>query len=117
MTAEEKKRAQAWAIGCHLSGLLLYLGLPFGNIIGPLVIWLIKRAEYPLVDRQGKEAVNFQISVTLYALVAGVLFFLLIGIPLLFILVIFQIVMVIIAAIKVSNGVAYKYPFTIRLIK
>lgn len=105
-----------WAMLCHLSAFAGYL-VPFGNILGPLVIWLIKKDQYALVDDQGKEALNFQISIMIWAAVAAVLCFVIIGIPLLIAVVIFSIVMTIIAAIKANGGESYRYPLTIRLIQ
>jgi len=105
-----------WAMLCHLSALAGFI-IPFGNIIGPLVIWMIKKDVYPLVDDQGKEALNFQISMTIYYVVAGILILILIGIPLLIGLALFSLVVTIIAMVKASDGVAYRYPLTIRLIK
>jgi len=104
-----------WAMLCHLSAFAGYL-VPFGNIIGPLVIWLIKKDQYAFVDDQGKEALNFQISITIWAAVAVVLCFVIIGIPLLIAVLIFSVVMTIIAAIKANGGEYYRYPLTIRLV-
>ena len=59
---------------CHLSALSLYLGIPLGHLILPLIIWYWKRAEFPFVDDQGKESLNFQLSMTVYAIVASVPF-------------------------------------------
>lgn len=56
------KTERMWAMLCHLSSLCLYIGLPFGNLIAPLVIWFIQREKFPLVADQGKEVVNFQIT-------------------------------------------------------
>jgi len=58
-----------WAMGCHLAVLAVYMGIPFGNILGPLIIWLVKKDEFPLVDEQGKESLNFQISMLIYGAV------------------------------------------------
>ena len=91
--------------------------LPFGNIIAPLVLWLIKRTESPLLDRTGKEVLNFQISYTIYAAIAGVLCFVLIGLLILPIIFILWIVFMVIAAVKTSNGEEYRYPATIRLLQ
>ena len=90
--------------------------VPFGNIIGPLVIWLLNRAEDPFVDACGKEALNFQISITIYAVIAGILVLAFVGIVLLPIIMILSIVYTIIAAIKASEGQSYRYPLTIRFI-
>lgn len=105
-----------WAMLCHLSAFAGYL-VPFGNILGPLVIWLIKKDQYAFVDDQGKEALNLQISIMIWAAVAAVLCFVIIGIPLLIAVVIFSIVMTIVAAIKANGGESYRYPLTIRLIQ
>ena len=111
------KDTRMWGMLCHLSALVGYVGIPFGHILGPLVIWLIKREGMPFVDDQGKESLNFQISMTIYGIVAGILCFVLIGIPLLILLLVADVVLIIIAAIKANGGEAYRYPFTIRLIK
>jgi len=103
---------------CHLSAFAGLIGIPFGNIIGPLVLWLIKRDEIPFVDQEGKESLNFQISMTIYALVAGVLTFVFVGFFLLLAIMIVNIVCVIKAAIKANTGEGYyTYPLTIRFIK
>jgi uncharacterized Tic20 family protein len=104
-----------WAMFCHLSTFAGFV-FPFGNIIGPLIIWTIKKDEYPLVMDQGKEAMNFQISMTLYYLVSIVLIFIVIGIPILIALGVFDIVVTIIAMVKAGEGVAYRYPLAIRFI-
>lgn len=106
-----------WAVFCHLGGFALYL-LPFafGHILVPLVIWLTKRRESAFIEENGREALNFQISVTIYAIGAGVLAFLLIGLPLLFALAVFQFVLMVIASVRASQGEVYRYPFTLRLL-
>ena len=106
-----------WAMLCHLSALVGLLGNGIGFLLGPLIVWLIKREEHPFIDEQGKEAVNFQITMFIGFAVSAVLVFLLIGIPLLLILGVLDIVFPIIAAIKTSKGEHYRYPFAIRLIK
>jgi len=111
------KQARTWAMFCHLSALSMFIGIPFGNIVGPLVIWLIKKDEMPLVDENGKESLNFQIAMTIYSLVAFLLCFVVIGFLLLFPLLIANLVFVIMAGIKTSNGEKYAYPLSIRFIK
>ena len=111
------KDEQNWAMICHLSALAGFL-LPFGNVVGPLVVWLIKRAEMPLVESNGKEAINFQITISIGLLICVPLMFVLIGIPLLFAIGLAGLILTIMAAVKVSNGeYDYKYPFAIRLLK
>jgi len=115
-TLEADKDARTWGMLCHLLALCGYIGVPFGWILGPLVMWLIKRDQYSFVNDQGKESLNFQISITIYGLVALLPSLLLVGLPLIA-LGIFGVVMVIIATIEANKGVRYRYPLTIRLLK
>lgn len=118
LAGDKSNEAKQWSMFCHLAALAGYLGIPFGNILGPLIIWLIKRDEFPLVNQNGKESINFQISMTIYALVCGPLVCLAgIGFILLAAVGIVNLVFVIIAAIKVNGGVDYKYPLCIRFLK
>jgi len=78
---------------------------------------MLKKEEMPLVDDQGKEAVNFQISITIYFLVAAASIFCVIGFVLAPAVLIFDLVFTIIAAMKAGSGEAYRYPLTIRFIK
>ena len=117
MEEDEAKKAQTWGMLCHLTALSMFIGVPFGNLIGPLVVWLIKKNDYPLVDQQGKESLNFQLSMTIYSIIAGLLCFIFIGFLLLAVLVIVDLVLVIKASVRASSGQEYCYPFTIRLLK
>ena len=117
MTKLDEKQARTWAMFCHLSALAVFLGIPFGNILGPLVIWLIKKDESAFVDDQGKEALNFQISITIYFFAALLLMFIIIGIPIMIGLGIFQLIIVIVAAVKANNGEKFRYPVCIRFIQ
>ena len=105
-----------WALICHLSALSGYV-IPFGNLIAPIIIWSMKKDEYPMVDAHGKAVINFQISMTIWMIISGVLILLLIGIPLLILLAILQVVFIIIGAIKADSGELYKYPLSIQFIK
>ncbi len=113
---DSNPESRMWAMLAHLSALSGFV-IPFGNIIGPLVIWLVKRDEMSFVNDQAKEALNFNISMTIYMMVAGVLIFVLIGIPLMIVLGIAWLVLVILAAVKANEGTAYRYPLTLRLVK
>jgi uncharacterized Tic20 family protein len=116
---EIDKDARMWAMFCHLGGLAMFIPiLPvIGNVIAPLIIWQIKKDDYPFVDEQGKEAVNFQISMLIYGLVSGLLIFACIGAVLLPAVVIVDVVFLLIAAVKANDGHHYRYPLTIRFIK
>lgn len=100
---------------CHLSA-LSGLIVPFGHVLGPLIVWLIKKDQYPEVDRQGKAALNFQISLTIYLMIAGVLVILLVGLLLLPAIFIVGLVVSIIATVKSSNGEPFEYPLSINII-
>ena len=116
---ELSKDARKWAMFCHLAGLagLIPLTPAFGSVIAPLIIWQIKKDEFEFVDEHGKEALNFQISVLIYALVAGLLCFVCIGFVLLPAVYIFDLIFMLIAAVKTNNGEHYRYPICIRFIK
>lgn len=110
------KEERTWGMLCHL---IVFSGfiIPFGSIIGPLVIWLIKKDEMPFVDDQGKESLNFQLTMLIAFIISGILTFVLIGIFLIFVLIIFEIIILIVASMKANEGVRYRYPYAIRFIK
>lgn len=116
MAKMQESQEKTWGMLTHLTALAGYI-IPFGHIIGPLVIWLIKKDESAFVDDQGKESINFQISITLYAIVSAILIVVVLGILLLIGVVVFDVVMVIIAAVKSNEGEKFRYPLCIRLIK
>ena len=123
ISAEERQ----WGMFAHLS--MLAAGLltsPLGGwgwFLGPLIIWMMKKETMPFVADQAKEALNFSLLVTgvfvvlmaLGLLTLGIGF--VIAIPLMFIVGIAALVLIVMAAIKANDGVRYRYPFTIRLIK
>lgn len=111
----EDKEARNWAMGCHLAALAGFV-IPFGSIFGPLVVWLLKREESSFVDRQGKEALNFQITMLIAFLVSLVLVFVLIGFLLIAAVAIFDLIMIVVAAIKTSEGADFRYPISLRLV-
>jgi uncharacterized Tic20 family protein len=110
-----KKDENLWGMLCHLSALVGFV-VPFGNIIAPMIIWILKKDEFPHVDDQGKEALNFQISVTIYFIIGLILIFVAIGILILPLIAIFSLIMIIIASIKAYDGEKYRYPLSIRII-
>jgi len=113
---QETDQGHNWGMLCHLIALCGFIGIPFGHILGPLVVWLIKRDEYAFVNEQGKESLNFQISMAIYVVISGILCLVLIGVIFLAII-IAELVLVIMASIKASRGESYRYPVTIRFIK
>ncbi|MCA9401236.1 MAG: DUF4870 domain-containing protein [Candidatus Omnitrophica bacterium] len=111
------KQERMWNMLCHITALCGLIGIPFGNILGPLVIWLLKKNEFSSVDVHGKKALNFQITMAICGMVAGVLCLIFIGFLLLIPIVIADIVLTVMAAVKANNGEEYDYPFSLNLIK
>lgn len=112
LSREEKN----WGSICHLSAFTGFVFPPLGFILGPLVVWLIKKDEIPYVNDQGKEALNFQLTMFIVFIVSCLLTLLLIGFLLLMFWAIFQFIIIIVAAIRASDGICYRYPVTIRFI-
>ncbi|MBD9678647.1 MULTISPECIES: DUF4870 domain-containing protein [Pseudomonas] len=113
---QPSQEARQWAMFCHFAAFLGFI-FPFGNLLGPLIVWQIKRESDPFVDRQGKEALNFQITVSLAVVVSCLLMLVVIGFFLLGLVSIGALVLTIIAGIKANEGLDYRYPFTWRPIK
>jgi uncharacterized Tic20 family protein len=123
ISAEERQ----WAMFAHLSalagGLLTSAIGGWGFFIGPLVIWLMKKDTMPFVADQAKEALNFNITVSGIFVILLILSLLTLGIgflvtaPIMLIIGIAALVFIIIAAIKANQGIAYRYPLTLRLVK
>lgn len=114
---EVSKDARTWGMLCHLIALVGMLGNGIGFVLGPLVLWLVKKNDDPFIDEQGKEAVNFQLTMFLACLVALPLCLVLIGFLFIAAIAVFAIVFPIIAGIKANDGVHYRYPVSIRFIK
>lgn len=132
---KQDSAGRTWSIFCHLSALSVYIGVPLGNILVPLIIWLIKKDELPQVDEHGKQSLNFQISLTIYAILAAIFFaalimaafiiggeyaprVIVIFIPLLFIFfVLAHLALTIIGSIKAGEGIVYRYPMAIRFLR
>jgi uncharacterized protein len=119
-----ESQARMWNMLCHLSALAGFIGVPFGNVLGPLVVWQIKKSEFPSVEIHGKAALNFQLTV-LIGLVASVfagfiLWFICIGFLFFFVAMaigLAGLIFAIIAGLKANNGEDYKYPWSLELIK
>jgi uncharacterized Tic20 family protein len=113
---EEDPDARKWAALSHIMALTGLIGNGVGFVLGPLVVWLIKKDAYPFVEEQGKEAINFQITMIIAAIVSGILTVVVIGFFLLVAVGIVMIAFPIVGAVKSSKGEHYKYPFAIRFI-
>ncbi|BDB16663.1 orotate phosphoribosyltransferase [Pseudomonas sp. CYM-20-01] len=104
------------AMLCHLAAFLGFV-FPFGSVVGPLILWQMKKEVDPFIDDQGKEALNFQITVAIAWIACIVLAFAVIGFFLMIALAIATVVLTIIGSIKANKGIAYRYPLTWRVIK
>jgi len=138
MTSQEQN-VRTWAMLCHLSALAGLIFGWLGNILGPLIVWQIKKNELPEIEPYGKEALNFQLTILIINVIASIVFVGTIGAaigfrhmwrsPLAFlsggfglgiIIVIINLaamILAVVAGLKANNGEFYKYPFAIRFIK
>jgi uncharacterized protein len=105
-----------WAMLCHLSAFAGFF-FPFGGIIGPLVFWFTKKDESFWVYINGRDSLNFQLSLLLYIVLAIPLCFILVGIPIIIILGILKVTCIIIASVRASKGESFKYPLVIPFIQ
>ncbi len=115
MGARIQNDEQMWAVFCHIGGLLGILIFP-ANVIVPLIIWMVYRDQYPLVNEEGRESINWQISFTLYMIGAGILVLFVVGLFLMIGLLILNLIVTVQAALAVSQGRKKPYPLTIRFI-
>jgi len=106
---------RTWGMLCHLAAFAGFI--PFGNIVGPLIVYSIKRQEYDFVEDQGKESLNFQITMTIALMVSAILTIIVIGLLMLLVVGLFSIVFTVIGAVKAAQGEFYRYPLTIRFLK
>ena len=106
----EDKDACNFAMLCHLLGI-------FTCIVGPLIVWLVKKDSHKFIDEHGKAALNWQISVLIYAFVSGLLMIIVIGGIMLLALGVLNLIFCIVAALKARDGVAYSYPLAIKFLK
>jgi uncharacterized protein len=106
---------RTWGMIAHLAA-LAGIVIPFGNILGPLIVWLARREESRFVGEQAKEALNFNITVAFGALACFILMWVLVGVLLFAVLALYWLAMTIVAAVKASEGIRYRYPFALRLV-
>jgi uncharacterized Tic20 family protein len=113
---ETKNEYKTWAISCHLITFISF-GIPFGNFVGVLTLWLLKRKESELVNQNGKEAINFQILCYLVGAICLLLWPFGIGVVIALFFGIYACFEIVLAAIKANQGQVYRYRFSLRLIK
>ena len=113
---ECNKEQRTWAMLCHLSSFAGLL-IPFGSVIGPLIVWLAKKDEMPLVAEHGRKSLNFQLTMMIAYIVSFLLIFVVIGVILLPVIAVFAFIMVVVSAIKANDGKEVNYPLSIEFIK
>ncbi len=111
------KDARTWGMACHLMALAGFVLPVVGIVVGPLVVWMLKRDEDPFIDDQGKEAVNFQITMLIAFVVCFFLMFVVIGAFLMPLVGLADLIFTIVGGVKANEGVKYRYPFAIRFLK
>jgi hypothetical protein len=109
-SSSPKGNDKIWTVLSHLS---FFLGVPF---ILPLVVYLVMRKESEYVAENAREALNFHISVLIYSICCIPLVFIIIGVPLLVVIGISSLILAVVAAVKASDGLCYRYPLTLRLV-
>ena len=117
VTTSSSSDVRTWCVLCHASALLGLFFHFLGHLLGPLIVWLIKRGDSAEIDAHGKESLNFQLSMLIWDAIAVILCFVLIGVPILILLWVLNTIFVIVASIQASEGKVYRYPLAIRLIK
>jgi uncharacterized Tic20 family protein len=105
-----------WGMLTHLLAFSTFVGIPLGNVVGPLIIYLIKKIEYEFVAEQGREVLNFQITWSIIFIVSAILIIVGIGLIMLIGFGIAWLVLVILGSVAANNGESYKYPLTIEFI-
>ncbi len=105
-----------WNMLIHLSQ-LIGLFIPLASIVAPLILWQIKKDEDPRIDQHGKEVVNWEISLFIYSVIAGLLCFILIGFLFVPILLLMYVIFAVMGGVKANNGEFWQYPLTIRFLK
>ena len=136
--ATREQDVRTWSMLCHLAALAGFL-FSLGSVIGPLIVWQIKKNELPEIDSHGKEAVNFQLTILIVRIIVGIIIAVSLGIgwgfgelwrnpiyifgsgfglgTILVIINLLSWILAIVAGIKANNGESYRYPLSIRFIK
>ncbi len=109
--------ARRWAMLCHYAAFCWFLLPMIGNVLGPLILWQLKRESDPFIDDQGREALNFQITFSVWMMIAGILAWVIIGFALIPLISLVALVLVIIAGMRANEGKRYRYPFCWRVLK
>jgi len=100
----------------NLALIMHVLSLVGFSLLGPLIVWLVKKDESAFLDRQGRELLNFQLSILIYSIVSLVLCLVFIGFALLFVVFMTSLILTIIGLVKATEGKIYRFPLTIKML-
>ncbi|GGP98899.1 DUF4870 domain-containing protein [Shewanella ulleungensis] len=115
-TGEVSKQAKDMGLLIHAASFAGYV-FPLGSVLGPLIVWLMKRDEFEFANQCGKNCLNFKLSLLIYALISAILILVGVGVLLLAGLALLDIICTIMAIVKASDGIAYQYPLSIKFLK
>lgn len=110
------ERERKWGVAAHLAAFLGVIGIPLANILGPFAVWLLMKEDSDWVEAQARESMNFQISMTIYTVVAAFTIIILIGFVLVPVLILANFILVVVASVKASDRESYSYPVNLRLV-
>lgn len=120
MTSESPDADQRrWGMICHASGLLVFATGGIGGVLGPLIVWLAKRHSGTFIDDQGRQAINFQITVLLLVIAGAVLLVMSYGFGLIVLGFVYawDLVMIVVAASRAWDGQRYRYPWSLVVLR
>jgi uncharacterized Tic20 family protein len=116
MSDERERQSRQWAMFLHLSLLAGYI-VPGAGFVVPILIWQLKKGDYPELDEHGKVVANWLISAVIYGAISFLLVFAVVGVPLLIVLGVLLVAFPIVGAIKANNGELWRYPLSIAFLK
>ena len=108
---------RTWSVVVHAAAFLGVLVPIIGGILGPFLVWILKKPESTVVDRHGKAAINFQISMLIYGIAGALLIRAGVGLLILIVLAVFWFVMILVATIRTAKGRDPGYVFSISFLK
>jgi len=112
---ELRSDSRNWAMAGHLSAFVVFVGIPI-PVLGPLVVWLLKRDDDAYAEWHAREALNFNLSIMIYTIMSAILIIALVGLILLPVVLMSWFVLVILGSVKASSGGYFRYPMTIRFV-
>ena len=115
MDVSENERI--YATWMHIAGLSMYIGVPFGHVLVPLILWALKHKESYYIDQQGRDVLNFQLTISFYMIFCFMLFSILIGYMFIVPVVLLHIIASVMGAMRTYRGKTFRYPVTFRIIR